>query len=225
MRVALQGAPAGNRRATARIAHGARQTERVINLRTLPDAIDHLAALGAPSLVGRGFTALLERYVVRTRRFASPAGHRLRGRSGLVLACTLALSLSFGCGTFVRSTYVNDPPRPLTPVAAQNVEVFVSGPPQRDYVDVALLEVEQTQSINRTGTDYMIEKLRRAAGKMGCDAVVLAGASEHSRDPDALFDEDSKTLIASCIVYTGPEHAAESVPALTSVPSRTDAAP
>lgn len=158
------------------------------------DAIDCPADSGTPSRVGPGFTPLLGCNAVRA-----------------LLALTLG-ALTLGCGTFVSSTYVNEPPRPLTPIQPQDVEVFVSGPPQRDYVDVALLEVVQTQSFNRTGTDYMLERLRVAAGNMGCDAVVLTGATEHSAAEDALFDEDTKTLLASCIVYARPERLAESEP-------------
>ena len=40
-------------------------------------------------------------------------------------------------------------------------------------------------------------KLREATGAMGCDAVVLTGATEHSGNPARLFDEDTKTLIAA----------------------------
>ena len=178
------------------------------HLPSFPDGIDHAVELGAGSLMGRDFTLL-------------PHHHRC----GFSLAIAFALSLSLGCGTFVSSTYVNAPPHPLTPIAPQDVEVFVSGPPRRDHVDVALLEVEQTQSLNRTGRDYMLEKLREAAGAMGCEAVVLTGATEHSGNPDRLFDEDTKTLIASCIVYTGPDLGAESDHALASDASCAAAGP
>ncbi len=175
---------------------------------TFPDVIDNAVELGAGSLVGRGFTPL-------------PRHHS----RGFRLAVALSLSLSLGCGTFVSSTYVNDPPRPLAPVAPADVEVFVSGPPRRDHVDVALMEVEQTQSLNRRGRDYMLEKLREAAGALGCDAVVLTGATEHSENPNRLFDRDSKTLLASCIVYTAPDAAAESDRVLASDPSSATAGP
>jgi hypothetical protein len=71
---------------------------------------------------------------------------------------------------------------------------------------VAFLEVEQDQSWNRRGRDYMIQRLREKAGELGCDAVFIKGTSEHvgadSGDLNFL-DHDSKQLQASCIVYSG----------------------
>jgi hypothetical protein len=105
-----------------------------------------------------------------------------------------------GCGTFVTATPLNPPPRPLTPRGFESIQVYSSAPPSRPYIDVALLEVEQTHDLNQQGTDLMIQRLREQAGTMGCDAVVIGGMRERGRETNA-FDSGSTTLHATCIVY------------------------
>jgi hypothetical protein len=92
------------------------------------------------------------------------------------------------------------------PRSAESVELFASAPPAAPHVDVALLEVERVQSLKRRGRDYMIERLREKAGKLGCDAVFIKGTSEHvGAEPGNLsfLDPDTKQLHATCIVYSG----------------------
>jgi hypothetical protein len=116
-----------------------------------------------------------------------------------LLRASALLWLCEGCGTFVTVTPLRD--RMREPRAPESVEVFASGPPQRPHVDIALLEVEQTESWNSQGTHLMLRRLREAAGKLGCDAVVITGKSEHSGDDDHIFDPSSHSLLASCLVY------------------------
>ena len=91
--------------------------------------------------------------------------------------------------------------------------MLASAPPAEPHVDVALLEVEQVEGLNRQGTDYMIQRLREKAGELGCDAIFIKSASEHAgAEPGSgmdLIDPDTHSLLAACIVYTPPE-AAES---------------
>src|SRR4051812_10995932 len=84
-----------------------------------------------------------------------------------------------GCGTFVDFTPINDPPHPLRARPAQSVDLFSSGPPSAPHVDVAVIEVEQTHSLNAQGTALMIQRMREQAAAIGCDAIVLGGASDH----------------------------------------------
>src|SRR3954468_19464243 len=77
-----------------------------------------------------------------------------------------------GCGTFVDFTPLNAPPHELHARAASSVGIFSSGPPRsRAYVDVAVLEAEQTRGLNSQGTALMIQRLREQAAVMGCDAI------------------------------------------------------
>ena len=66
----------------------------------------------------------------------------------LVIVWTLGIvALAGGCGTFVKATALNPAPHVLTPRQYEAVVVFSSGAPARPHVDVALLEVEQTNDI------------------------------------------------------------------------------
>jgi hypothetical protein len=86
------------------------------------------------------------------------------------------------------------------------VRVLASAPPLEPHFDVALLEVEQVEGLNRQGTDYMIQRLREKAGELGCDAIYIKSTSEHAGDEDMpLLDPDTHSLLAACIVYTPPE--------------------
>jgi hypothetical protein len=121
-----------------------------------------------------------------------------------LLLFVLGASLG-GCGTFVDFTPINDPPHPLEPRSSASVEVFSSGPPARPHVDVALVEVEQTHSLNEQGTGLMIQRMREQAAAIGCDAIVLRGVTDHQgAQPGSgwdLVDPGSTKREATCIVY------------------------
>jgi hypothetical protein len=124
----------------------------------------------------------------------------------------VALALSAAaCGTAVKTIEINPAPRAMGPRPPQTVEMFTSGPPQRPYVDVALLEAEEESSFSSDKTPEMLTALRERAAQMGCDAVVLGGMT--SRDPN-LGDAETwlsddvrgrKGVYATCIVYTSAD--------------------
>lgn len=125
----------------------------------------------------------------------------------------LLLLGSFGCGTYVSSTPINGagsrPPR-----GARSVAIYSSGPPDRPYRELAVMQVEQDRGLNERGMNVMLDRLRDRAGQMGCDGVVLGGISE--RDGAAWhtlwpLDTGSTTLTATCIVFRDqrrPSHVA-----------------
>lgn len=110
-----------------------------------------------------------------------------------------------GCGTYVTATPLNNASWEGAPRPSSRVEVFASGPPQRPYRDVALLEAEQTHGLNEQGTPLMLERLREQAREIGCDAIVLGGFTERDgAQPGTgwhLLDPGATTLRATCIVY------------------------
>lgn len=119
----------------------------------------------------------------------------------------LLLTPLAGCGTYATATPLNEPPHPMTPRAPETVEVFSSGPPPRAHADVALLEVEQYDRFDG-GTPKILAELRKKAAEMGCDAVVIGARSERDgAQPGSgwdLLDPGSRTLHATCILYTAP---------------------
>ncbi len=62
----------------------------------------------------------------------------------------------------------NSPQRPLQSRVMAEVEVFTAGPPQRPFVEVAVL----TANYGDPAED--IEQIRAKAGEYGCDAVVFS---------------------------------------------------
>ena len=129
-----------------------------------------------------------------------------------IALCLLALAGSAplaGCGTYTSFTPINSPPHEMTRRPASRIQVFSSGPPRRPYVDVAVIEVEQTHSLNEQGEALMIRRIREQAGAIGCDAVVLGGTTDHNgAQPGSgwdLIDPGSTKQTATCIVYEDNE--------------------
>jgi hypothetical protein len=116
-----------------------------------------------------------------------------------------------GCGTSVRTTMVASPlqasPRPLAPRTVESVEMFLSGPPQRPYVDLALLEGEQTSSFSMHETPQILGAVRERAAQLGCDGIVFRGVTNRMPglgDAETLINDEPKErkgLVAVCIVY------------------------
>ena len=118
-----------------------------------------------------------------------------------------ALLALAGCGIHVEYTELNAPPRPLAPRAPESVEVYASAAPARPHVDVGLFEVEQESSNTPGKTRALLDELRRRAGAIGCDAVVVAGITAKNSELESLlldYDTNKKALQATCIVYTAP---------------------
>ncbi len=124
----------------------------------------------------------------------------------------VALILTLGaaaCGSSVKTIAINPAPHAMTPRPPETVEMFTSGPPQRPYVDVALMEAEEESSFSTHKTPEMLTALRERGAQMGCDAIVFGGMS--SRDPnlgdtETWLNDDAKGrkgIYATCIVYTG----------------------
>jgi hypothetical protein len=121
----------------------------------------------------------------------------------------LALVLVTGCGTTVSATMLNESPKPLFARPPASVEMFVSAPPSRPYVDVALLEAEQQSDMSIDGTDAFIHKLRDHAATLGCDGVVLGHETNRPTVATADVVHDvaqvlSKKPIAEPIDYGAP---------------------
>jgi hypothetical protein len=127
----------------------------------------------------------------------------------------VAVSLAALVGGGVGISYVplNKATAPMAPRAAASVEVFTT-PPKRAYV-----EVFSMQSVDRDvnqASDYVISKMREAAGEHGCEGLVLAGSNnqasfvrgtsarptdgrERTQTPTSQTLKDHR---ATCIVFT-----------------------
>jgi hypothetical protein len=115
----------------------------------------------------------------------------------------------------VDTTALNTPPRPLSQRSTEDVEVFSGSPPVKAHVDLALIEAYQS---NGKGVlAELLAAIREKAGEMGCDAIVITGASERPSGNKSLLDPGSHQMLATCIVYLppgpGPTAPAVAVPA------------
>jgi hypothetical protein len=128
-----------------------------------------------------------------------------------MLSLVLSAAAIAGCGTYVGVTEINPAPVAMTARSSRSVEVYASGPPARPHTDVAIIEAEQTHSLNEQSTGLMIRRMREQAAAMGCDAIVLGGTTDHNgAQPGSgwdLLDPGSTKREATCIVYGEEEPA------------------
>ena len=131
------------------------------------------------------------------------AAHRL-----LFLELIVSASAVAGCGTYVNYTPLDHPMEGYSARPSRTVEIYASGPPARPHTDIAIIEAEQTHSFNEQSTQLMIRSMREQAAKIGCDAIVLGGVTDHdgARPGTALdfLDPGSTKRQATCIVYEDP---------------------
>jgi hypothetical protein len=132
-----------------------------------------------------------------------PSAHRLLFLEPIVIAAAVA-----GCGTYVDYTPLDHSMEAHGARPPRTVEVYASGPPARPHTDIAIIEAEQTHSLNEQGTGLMIRRMREQAAALGCDAIVLGGATDHAgaRPGSSLYllDPGSTKRQATCIVYEDP---------------------
>jgi hypothetical protein len=98
----------------------------------------------------------------------------------------ICLALSWGCMS-VSSTTIGSPPHEMSARPATEVEIFASGPPARQHVDVALIRANDGSL--RWKLDDLVAALRERAAALGCDAIVIT-------------DSHGNAMVATCIVYS-----------------------
>lgn len=111
------------------------------------------------------------------------------------------------CNTACGSTTLNyietrQPPGRLHQRSPERVEIFMTGKPDRPFVEIGLIESQQGGA---DGVKAVIAKMRRFAGERGCDALVIfAGndATVTSGGKDFTVSETLRGYRGSCLVYT-----------------------
>lgn len=118
---------------------------------------------------------------------------------GFVALCFAALSFA-ACGSTLALTPLNASPRPLSAIDPAAVQMFTSGVPTRPFVEVALLEVQQTGAASLDDSSRVLGKLRVAAARHGCDGVILNDSANSTIGSSRTVH----TLVgyrATCIVF------------------------
>jgi len=126
-----------------------------------------------------------------------------------IASCLLFIGVA-GCGIGVAYVPLNPPPHMMTARPKEQVELFASKLPDRPYVEVASIEVQQ-EDYNHASPAQLTDKLRELAGRRGCEGLVLSGANDATSVSGGVSNGSgfvsSRTLKGyrgTCIVYKEP---------------------
>jgi hypothetical protein len=113
------------------------------------------------------------------------------------IAALLASAVLVSCGTTVTAVQTNTPPRQMYPRSPLSVEVFTSALPTRPYMDIGILEAQQSSGLSQDSLPEIINALREKAGELGCDGIVLTDSANWVKAGHLV-----KGFRATCILYT-----------------------
>lgn len=106
-------------------------------------------------------------------------------------------------GTWKEFTPTNEPPYELLPRPADSVEIFTAGPPDRPYIELGMVSVQQADEFTQGGRERLLRDLRKVAGSHGCDAVVIRERTAEVA-PDRFAPDVTHTnegFWGTCILY------------------------
>lgn len=118
----------------------------------------------------------------------------------LLLSWLFAFS---GCGTALSYIPTREAPRPLAAHPMLDVDIFVTGKPDRPYVELGIIESQQEQASVDTEQTLMT-KMREFAGERGCDGLVIFASNDVTTGGRAAAGRILKGYRGTCIVYTEP---------------------
>lgn len=146
----------------------------------------------------------------------------------LLFGCGWAVALA-ACGTTTTFAPTNPSPVRLRPKRAHEVQIYTSTTPTIPFVEIGLLQSRQSSELSSAEFPELIAGLRAEAAKIGCDGVILQGASNHNQM--GLFSKNNSRVElsgfwATCIVYDPgryPAAAPSPPPAASATPAARDA--
>ena len=100
-----------------------------------------------------------------------------------------------GCGTGLRYTQTSPAPGPLRARLPNEVEVLETRP-TRPFVQLGVFEADQKSAYNKE--DAIVQKIRKEAGKIGCEAVLIESTVKEGTVALKFFR-------AACLVYTAQQ--------------------
>src|SRR5438132_611949 len=93
------------------------------------------------------------------------------------LASVLSLVLLSACGINVEYIPMNTPPHATQPRTPAQVEMFSGSRPDRPFVEIGSIEVQQEKYNNASGAE-LTAKVREVAAQQGCDGIIVLGAND-----------------------------------------------
>ncbi|MCE9579125.1 MAG: hypothetical protein K8W52_38740 [Deltaproteobacteria bacterium] len=121
-------------------------------------------------------------------------------RTNLSFFASLLLVAATACGTTTRFIATNPSPQPLVAKPASAVQVYTTGVPELPYVEVGIIQGRQSSELSFDEMPKIISAMRADAGKAGCDALLINGASDK-----VVGDHHSTTTLegfwGTCIVF------------------------
>ena len=127
-----------------------------------------------------------------------------------IATLTIAATTTQGCGPKVTWTEVNQSPKVMLKRPVDSVQVFKDHAPDRPHVVVGTLTAFRKKRGKNDNINTFTAKLRRAAAKRGCDAIVVREIPQQLAGKHAPYQVD-----ADCLVWTG--EAVPKAPASSSV--------
>ena len=110
-----------------------------------------------------------------------------------------------GCGTTMMITKLNNSPRPLEQRTPESVYIFMTGKPEKPYIEISLITSQQASEFSNDNTPQIIQKMRLEAAKQGCDALIISGPNDATVGSTNSRGTGSVTTLTgfhgACIVY------------------------
>lgn len=104
----------------------------------------------------------------------------------------------FACAS-VQVTDLNPATRNMTPRPAEEVSLYVTKAPERAYDEIFLIRADAGDS------DTALKAMRKRAGELGCDGLVIAGAADRVvSSPDATGNSSvsmREGFVGTCILF------------------------
>jgi hypothetical protein len=122
-------------------------------------------------------------------------------RRTLVFLLLLALAGCFRTEPTMSFVNSNIPHRPMIERRPDQVQLYASGPPKRSYVEVGML---QGQGGEYDSPSQVLELMRKEAGRLGCEALIVIGADDSVEGHSNKYFGSTTTykgFHAVCIVF------------------------
>ena len=113
-----------------------------------------------------------------------------------------ALALLAACAT-VDTTRLAASPRPMHPRPSYTVEVYVTNRPERAYVEVSVISVQEGGLVVTGEREVVLDQTIDEAARMGCDGIIILDVGD-AKSYDGKGEVQPATLDAVCFVYAPP---------------------